>query len=206
MLQEVDDTRAGDEAFALLDALWETAPVGLVFFDRELRFRRVNGAVLDIGGGTVDERLGQTVEAVHGEVGVLIADVLRGVLADGRARSDVPLRGRLWHGRGPLQEWRLYSYPVRTPDGEIAGVGLVVVDVTAAARTRREVDALAAEPVAEDPVALPPGEAFGAGVPQQHVALDGEGEHPDRQLLDHPGQQVVVLHRPPRGPAPTASS
>jgi PAS domain S-box-containing protein len=145
VLQEVDDARAGDEAFALLDALWETAPVGLAFFDRELRYRRVNRAVLDIDGGTADERLGRTLEAVHGEVGARIAEGLRGVLADGRARFDVPVRGRLWHGTGPLQEWRLYSYPVRAPDGEVVGVGLVVVDVTAAARTRREVDALAAE-------------------------------------------------------------
>src|SRR5690242_4784407 len=60
VLQEVDDTRAGDEAFALLDALWEAAPVGLAFFDRELRYRRVNGAVLDIDGGTMEDRLGRT--------------------------------------------------------------------------------------------------------------------------------------------------
>jgi PAS domain S-box-containing protein len=145
VLQEVDDTRAGDEAFALLDALWEAAPVGLAFFDRELRYRRVNGAVLDIGGGTMEDRLGRTLEAVHGELGAMIAAGLREVLVDGRSRLDVPVRGRLWHDRGPMQEWRLYSYPVRSPDGEIVGVGLVVVDVTAAARTRREVDALAAE-------------------------------------------------------------
>jgi serine phosphatase RsbU (regulator of sigma subunit)/PAS domain-containing protein len=145
VLQEVDDMHAGDEAFALLDALWETAPVGLAFFDSELRFRRVNGAILDIDGGTVDERLGRTLEAVHGPVGAEIAAGLRDVLADGRARFDVPVNGRLWHGRGPQQEWRLYSYPVRSPDDAIVGVGVVVVDVTATARTRREVDALAAE-------------------------------------------------------------
>jgi PAS domain S-box-containing protein len=145
VLQEVDDARAGDEAFSLLDALWETAPVGLVFFDRELRYRRVNGAVLGLGGGSVDERLGRTLEAVHGEVGARIAEALRAVLDDGRPRADVPVRGRLWHGHGPLQEWRLYAYPVRAPEGAIVGVGLVVVDVTAAARTRRQVDALAAE-------------------------------------------------------------
>ena len=145
VLQEVDDTRAGDEAFALLDALWETAPVGLAFFDSELRYRRVNGAILDTAGGTVEERLGRTPEAVHGPVGVQMAAGLRAVLADGRSRFDVPVQGRLWHGRGPLQEWRLYFYPVRSPDDAIVGVGLVVVDVTATARTRREVDALAAE-------------------------------------------------------------
>ena len=145
VLQDVDDARAGDEAFALLDALWETAPVGLAFFDRGVRYRRVNGAVLDLNGGTVDERLGRTPEDVHGALGAEIADGLRAVLADGRPRLDVAVRGRLWHGRGPLQEWRHYAYPVRGPDGGVAGVGLVIVEVTAAARTRREVDALAAE-------------------------------------------------------------
>src|SRR4029078_12845504 len=92
-LQEVDDTRAADEAFALLEALWETAPVGLVFFDRELRHRRVNGAVLELDGGTVDDRLGRTLEAVHGELGAVIAAGLREVLGDGRSRLDVPGRG-----------------------------------------------------------------------------------------------------------------
>jgi serine phosphatase RsbU (regulator of sigma subunit)/PAS domain-containing protein len=146
VLQEVDDVRAGDEAFALLDALWETAPIGLAYFDTQLRCRRVNQAVLDMNGGTVEERLGRTLRAVHGEVGDEIGEVLRGVLDDGRPRLDVPLRGRLWHGRGPQQEWRVYAYPVRpAPDAEIVGVGLVVVDVTASARTRRELDALAAE-------------------------------------------------------------
>jgi len=79
------------------------------------------------------------------------------------------------------------------PAAERAAGEQLVADAAGGRGVQRQ----AAEPVAEDPVALPAGEAFGTGVPQQHVALDGEGEHPDRQLLDHPGQQVVVLHRPP---------
>ena len=145
VLRDVADTRAEDEAFALLDALWETAPVGLCYVDRELRYRRVNSAVLDMDGGSADERLGRTVEEVHGPVGAVIAEGLRAVLADGMPRLDVPVRGRLWHGRGPFQEWRMYYYPVRGPDDAIIGVGVVLVDVTAAERTRRELAAAAAE-------------------------------------------------------------
>jgi PAS domain S-box-containing protein len=145
VLRDVADTSAEDEAFALLDALWETAPVGLAYVDTELRYRRVNGAVLAMDGGSVDERIGRTVEEVHGPVGATIADGLRAVLRDGRPRLDVPVRGRLWHGRGPDQEWRMYYYPVRGPAGTIVGVGVVLVDVTAAGHTRRELAAVAAE-------------------------------------------------------------
>lgn len=156
LLQDVGDTAAEDEAFALLDALWKTAPVGLAYFDTELRYRRVNEAVLELGGGTAADRLGRTVESVHGPVGEAIAAAMRAVLADGRPRADVPVRGRLWHGTGPLREWRMYFYPVRsaggaridpvpTAGGAIVGVGVVLVDVTEDARNRRELAELATE-------------------------------------------------------------
>lgn len=145
VLQDVVDTRAGDEAFALLDALWESAPVGLAYFDTALRYRRVNGAVLDIDGGTVEQRLGQTLEGVHGATGAVIATELQRVLDDGHPRVDVPVRGRLWHGTGPPQEWRMNIYPVHATDGTSLGVGLVVVDVTTAERTRRELARVAAQ-------------------------------------------------------------
>ncbi len=145
VLQDVDDSRAGDEAFALLDALWESAPVGLAYFDTDLRYRRVNGAVLDIDGGTSDERLGQTLEDVHGAVGATIAAELAEVVASGRPVMDLPVRGRLWHGAGPLQEWRMSLYPVHGPEGRVLGAGVVLVDVTAAERTRREFARVAAQ-------------------------------------------------------------
>ncbi|WP_214367626.1 SpoIIE family protein phosphatase [Pseudonocardia sp. H11422] len=138
VLQDVADSRAGDEAFALLDALWETAPVALAYFDTELRYRRVNGALVELAGGTRDERIGRTLEEVHGSIGAAMEAGLREVLATGATRRDVPLQGRLWHGRGPLQNWLMNQYPVRGADGEILGVGLVVTDMTEAEKTRRE--------------------------------------------------------------------
>ncbi len=145
VLQDVADSRAGDEAFALLDALWQSAPVGLAYFDTGLRYRRVNGAVLDIDGGTVDQRLGRTLEELHGPTGAAVAAELQQVLEHGRPRVDVPIRGRLWHGEGPPQEWRMNIYPVHAPDGSLLGVGLVVTDVTAAERTRRDLARAAAQ-------------------------------------------------------------
>jgi PAS domain S-box-containing protein len=145
VLQDVGETVAEDEAFALLDALWETAPVGLAYFDSDARYRRVNGAVIDIDGGTVDDRIGRTLEDVHGRIGAEIAVGLVATLTDGVTRTDVPFHGRLWHGRGPEQEWRINFYAVRSPEGGIVGGGLVVLDVTVTERNRRELAAVAAE-------------------------------------------------------------
>lgn len=100
VLQDVADTNTEDEAFALLDALWETAPVGLAYLDTALRYRRVNGAVPERHGGSDDERLGRSLEEVHGQVGTQMANVLRQVVADGRPRHDVPVRAGCGPGRG----------------------------------------------------------------------------------------------------------
>jgi len=145
MMQDVADHAAEDEAFALLDALWETAPVGLAYFDSDGRYRRVNGAVIDLDGGTVDERIGRTLEEVHGETGAVIAASLHATLADGRTRTDVPISGRTWHGRGPYQEWRMNFYAVRSPEGAVVGGGVVIIDVTTSERDRRELAEVAAQ-------------------------------------------------------------
>lgn len=145
VLQDVIETAADDEAFALLDALWETAPVGLAYFDTDARYRRVNGAVIDFDGGTVDERIGRTLEEVHGPTGAAIAEGLRATLVDGLTRTDVPVRGRAWHGRGPLQDWRVNYYAVRSSDGVIVGGGVVIIDVTVAEQNRRALADVAAE-------------------------------------------------------------
>jgi PAS domain S-box-containing protein len=145
VLQDVGETDAEDEAFALLDALWESAPVGLAYFDIDARYRRVNGAVIDIDGGTVDDRIGRTLAEVHGPTGAAIAAGLVATLVDGVTRTDVAVQGRLWHGRGPDQEWRINYYAVRSPEGSIVGGGVVIVDVTVAEGNRRELAAVAAE-------------------------------------------------------------
>ncbi|MCF7549264.1 SpoIIE family protein phosphatase [Pseudonocardia sp. WMMC193] len=143
-LQDASDARAGTEAFSLLDALWQNAPVGLAYFDTDLRYRRLNTAITAMDGGTEDGRNGRTVEELHGETGVRIGEVMREVIATGVPRTDWPLTGRLWQGHGPEQSWMINCYPVRDRNGSILGVGLVVLDVTQSEQSRRELAALAA--------------------------------------------------------------
>lgn len=125
---------------ALLDGLFENAPIGFTYVDTDLRYRRVNAAVAELNGGSVEQRVGRTIDEVHGEpCGPQFSAVCRDVIRTGRPRH-VRVEGRLWHGNGPHQVWRMNYYPVFGPTGQVIGVGDVFVDVTEAERIQRELD------------------------------------------------------------------
>jgi PAS domain S-box-containing protein len=136
----VDDqpVASSHETLTLLDGLFENAPVGFTYVDTDLRYRRVNASVAALNGGSVDDRIGKTIDEVHGEpCGTQFSAACREVIRTGEVHR-VRIEGRLWHGRGPHQVWRMNYYPVFGEDGEIIGVGDVFVDVTEAERTERE--------------------------------------------------------------------
>ena len=115
-------------ASALFDIVGEGAPVGLAFVDADLRFVRVNAALAAINGRPVEEHLGRRIDEVLPEFGTNLLDVYREVLATGEpvlAREltgEKPGSGRVRH---VLASW----FPVHV-EGEITGVGVVVVDIT----------------------------------------------------------------------------
>jgi PAS domain-containing protein len=52
--------RPKEESLALLDALLASAPVGLAFFDPELRYTRINHALASSNGLPSEAHLGRT--------------------------------------------------------------------------------------------------------------------------------------------------
>src|SRR4051795_13605903 len=82
----IDNARLYDEAersLALLDTLFATAPVGLAFFDRELRYTRINEALASMNGMTVEEHLGRSIPEILPEGDTEMVDQIRGVLESG---------------------------------------------------------------------------------------------------------------------------
>src|SRR3954449_1441125 len=84
----IDNARLYDEAersLALLDTLFATAPVGLAFFDRELRYTRINDALAAINGVSVEDHLGRCIEDVLPEADQALIEDLRNVVETGQA-------------------------------------------------------------------------------------------------------------------------
>jgi PAS domain S-box-containing protein len=124
-------------ASALFDVVGEGAPVGLAFVDTELRFVRINAALAAINGRAVEDHLGRRIDEVLPEIADVIVPIYRQVLETGEPilEREVSRETPASHVRHVLASW----FPVRVED-KIAGVGAVVVDITARkeAETRLE--------------------------------------------------------------------
>jgi PAS domain S-box-containing protein len=133
LIEKVDQLAAAErrtaESLTLLETLQSTAPVGLGFVDREFRIRQMNEALASVNGLPVEQQLGRTVQEVVPDLWDQIEPVYRHVLDTGR-----PVLNQEQHAGGPgspgdSRSWLANYYPVRL-EGEIIGIGLVVLDIT----------------------------------------------------------------------------
>jgi serine phosphatase RsbU (regulator of sigma subunit) len=128
------DARAAN---ALLDAVYAAIPVGLVFFTPDLRFERVNQALADMNGVPVEDHLGHTLEEVLGPHAERIGGHLREVLQTQRPVVDAEVAVEV-PGEPGGRQWEASYFPVFAGEGELAGVGAVVREVTSIRRAEAE--------------------------------------------------------------------
>jgi PAS domain S-box-containing protein len=118
------------EMRALLDMLFAPSAIGISFHDPALRFVYVNAALAALGGRPAAAYLGRTFDEMLPAIATDVVPYLRRVL-----ESNAPLLDRHFH-RGD-RHWLVSYYPVRTPAGDVLGVGAVVRDETARHQTAR---------------------------------------------------------------------
>lgn len=155
--RQLDDD--AKETHALLDTLLSTAPVGLLFLDREFRYVRVNEIVAALDGAvTTEEHLGRTLAEVAPALWPQLEAHCRKVLETGQPVRNVELTGHSLVDHGKVHYWLDNIYPVRV-NAEIVGLGIIFIDVTdrkenetaLAALTEASVDAIANAAEARDP-------------------------------------------------------
>ena len=120
---------SASEASALFDVVGEGAPVGLALVDTELRFVRINSALCAINGRPRELHIGRRLDEVLPEMAGVLVPIYQHVLESGEPVLERELTAEqpgTGHVRHVLASW----FPVRV-DGEIAGVGAVVIDITA---------------------------------------------------------------------------
>jgi PAS domain S-box-containing protein len=136
---------ADADVYVLLDALFANAPVGLAFWDAELRYRRINPALAAINGIAPEAHIGRRPRELLGPMGEQAEAVLEAVLADRRPRVAVPFEGATPALPGDVRQFSASFYPVVDAAGTLLGAGAVVVETTgevAAQRAQRTSSAL----------------------------------------------------------------
>ena len=130
---------------ALLATLLREAPIGFAFFGPDLRVRRINQTLARLDGLDLEAHLGLLPSQVWpGTLASRVESAVRHVLADGQPllESNQPVSEAAPDQASPGQcsgsglsqdddrQWAFSWFPSHDPDGNIAGVALIAVDVT----------------------------------------------------------------------------
>jgi PAS domain S-box-containing protein len=129
LLQKV--RRQREEALGLLAAVFEAAPLGLGFWDREMRLAQLNPALAAIAGRKADalRNLGPH-EVLPGWGSRPDLDsAWRRILDTGAPLLDLELRGETPQAPGEVRHWAQNWFPVHAGGG-IIGVAATVMDIT----------------------------------------------------------------------------
>jgi signal transduction histidine kinase len=115
---------------ALLDSALSSSPVGFGFFDRDLRFLRVNATLAKWNGRAPEDHIGLSLEEIDPRIARDVLPRLREVLETRQAVSNIEFEGPVPGRPAEASHWLTSCYPIVTPEGELFGVGIAITDVS----------------------------------------------------------------------------
>ena len=120
--------RAANESLALLRAVEAAAPIGFKLVDRDLRVVRIDETLARINGASAAEQVGRTVAEIAPALWPQLEPIYRQALR-GKPVCNVDLSTPSAAEPLRTRHWLASYYPVWL-DGDIIGVGNVVLDIT----------------------------------------------------------------------------
>jgi PAS domain S-box-containing protein len=118
------------QRLAQLQAIYDGAPVGLCFLDRNLRYVSINRRLAEMNGASIAAHLGKTVEELIPESFPILEPFLRRAL-QGESIAEVEVE-RPGNNSGDASWTALLSYqPALDEADEVIGISVAVSDITA---------------------------------------------------------------------------
>ncbi len=127
---EADARRQRDE----LEWIYQNAPFGLCFLDRDMRYRRINRWLAEANGATVEAHIGRTVSEMVPDISRQSEIKLRDVLATRQPARFETVMCETPARPGVARYFNESWYPVFDDAAEIAGVAVIVEETTASKR------------------------------------------------------------------------
>ena len=118
--------RAAMQAIFMADS-----PVGKAVLDRQLRYVVINETLASFNGRSVDDHLGRTVQEVLPEAYPALKPLLEQVLHEGRPAGTFRITVHMPGSGGHQAEWEASYLPIFLADGEVGGVYVQAVNLTA---------------------------------------------------------------------------
>jgi len=115
---------------AQIEAIYASAPVGLCFVDTEQRFININDRLAEINGKSVEEHLGRTVREAAPAMAEAVEPIFRRVIETAEPVLNTELSAETVAQPDGARHFIASYYPIKSGDGRVAGVNMVVVEIT----------------------------------------------------------------------------
>ncbi|MBD3334135.1 MAG: PAS domain-containing protein [Candidatus Eisenbacteria bacterium] len=113
-----------------IEAIYDSAPVGLCVFDTELRFVRINKCLAEINGLPVSEHIGRTVREILPDLADQAESLQRRILEKGGPVLDVEFSGTTHANPDRERTWIEHWLPLKDASGRIIGISVVAQEIT----------------------------------------------------------------------------
>lgn len=131
MVASIAEQRAGlNDTLSLLDSMLANAPIGLVFFDRDGRFVRVNQIFASLTGVAPNRHLGRSIpDLLPQPIAVQLERLVRQVFDERQTVRNLEFNAPE-NENGRSSNWLVSAYPVLTTPEQVRWVGVIVIDTT----------------------------------------------------------------------------
>lgn len=119
-----------EESLALLETVLASAPVGIVLFDLEQCFVRVNDVFAELTGTPANKHIGKRIDETMPGLAPLLDPVFDSILQTGRPVLDLEIDSSTVGQPGGSRHWLASFYPVKSASGAISGFGGAITEIT----------------------------------------------------------------------------
>jgi PAS domain S-box-containing protein len=127
---------------AELESMLANATVGLAFFDRDVRYIRINHCLAEINGISREAHIGRSIGELMPEFAETVEPIVRRIFETGKSFIGMELQGTTPARPGEPRSWINSFYPVLGLDGTVISVGATVTETTEQKRAEQAMAAL----------------------------------------------------------------
>lgn len=130
MLDSSEHALIADQAWSELVTIYNEAPVGLAVIDANFRFIRINARLAEINGIPAEDHIGRTIREVVPTLGDFGEDLVKRVIAGGKAIRNLEIEGETAAQPGRTRSFIEHWSPLKDASGRVVAVNVVVEEVT----------------------------------------------------------------------------
>jgi PAS domain S-box-containing protein len=104
--------------------------LGLLILDTELRFLRLNQALAEMNGFSIEAHLGQPLQALLPDLAPTVAPILTQIIETGESVSNLEISGYTPKQPDRLRHWLTALFPITNATGQVVAIGGSVREVT----------------------------------------------------------------------------